>query len=248
MRQYLNGFLVYVAFATSLIAQEKARIFVTDSHSWEVLSGWGGSGERPQSAEIAKTIDQRCPELIVTIDRERADYILTVDHDGGKPLVRRDNKWALYNKGGDLVGSGSTRILGNSIDEMCAAIAIRLNTVACSTKFERLKQYQPHGRELGVTAWNKETGRNKEVVCTLLKNNGFYSTDPQAMSVWTYERYSSTYSFRYERYYAIYWGPKDIKYMHVSADLPKFLWSQSGGLTADGKKELSKLRLRDSRR
>jgi len=122
-----------VFFSWALFAAERVRIFVTDSQSWETggavaTSGPGGGGAfsggaRPQNAEIAKTIRERCPGLTVTINRERADYILTLDHEGGKSLIRKDNKWVLYDKEGDMIDSGSTRSLGNSVKDACAALA-----------------------------------------------------------------------------------------------------------------------------
>jgi hypothetical protein len=69
-------------------------------------------GARPQTAEIIKTIGERCKDSIVTIDKNKADYILILDHEGGKSVVRKDNKFAIFNKSGDAIRSGSTRNLG----------------------------------------------------------------------------------------------------------------------------------------
>jgi hypothetical protein len=46
-----------------------------------------------------------------------------VDHEGGKELILRDNKVAVFNKDGDLIYSGSTSSLGNAVKYACAAIA-----------------------------------------------------------------------------------------------------------------------------
>jgi hypothetical protein len=115
----------------------KVRVFVTDSQSWEMRgasTGFGNAtdgvmivertkgGARPQNAEIAKTFKERCPQLTITNDREKADYILTLDHEGGKGLARIDNKWVVYNESGDMLDAGSTRSLGNSVKDACAAI------------------------------------------------------------------------------------------------------------------------------
>jgi len=53
-------------------ADEKIRIYVTDSDSWAVSGGFYGNdgtgggatrgGARPQTAEIIKTFNERCPE------------------------------------------------------------------------------------------------------------------------------------------------------------------------------------------
>ncbi len=111
---------------------KKPRVFVTDSNSWEIMGGFtanrnyaqGGvaGGARPQTAEIIKTLGERCPDCIVTINKDRADYILILEHEGGKGVVRKDNKFALFNKNGDAIKSGSTRSLGNSVKDVCKAL------------------------------------------------------------------------------------------------------------------------------
>ena len=112
--------------------QEKPRVFVTESSSsaiwgelggfWDVFGGRVGGGARPQTAEIIKTFGERCPEVIVTANKEKADYVVILDHEGGKSAVLRDNKYALFNKDGDAIKSGSTRSLGNSVKDICKAL------------------------------------------------------------------------------------------------------------------------------
>ena len=65
---------------------------------------------------------QSCNTTIVTNVRDRADYVVTLDHEGGKGWARKDNKFAVFNKEGDMVGSGSTRSLGNSVRDACQAM------------------------------------------------------------------------------------------------------------------------------
>lgn len=118
--------------AVSAQDNEKPRIFVTDSQSWEIAGGIGGSrdgfgggtkgGARPQTAEIIKTFNERCPDCIVTTKKERADYIVILEHEGGKGSIRKDNKFALINKDGDVIKSGSTRSLGNAVKDVCVVI------------------------------------------------------------------------------------------------------------------------------
>lgn len=47
---------------------------------------------------------------------------MTLDHEGGKGLIRHRNKIAVFNKDGDAIFSDSTRELGNSVKDACAAI------------------------------------------------------------------------------------------------------------------------------
>jgi hypothetical protein len=118
----------------SLIAQEgtKPRVFISDSQSWQTSGGFGGSrdgfggansgGARPQTAEIIKTFNEKCPSCIVTANKDKADYAVILEHEGGKDPFSRDNKFALFNKNGDVIKSGSTRSLGNAVKEACRVI------------------------------------------------------------------------------------------------------------------------------
>lgn len=115
------------------VPAEKARVFVTDSQSWEVSSGAGGTaggfgsagtgGARPQTAEIIKTFGERCPDVLVNNIRQKTDYIVTLDHEGGKSWVMHRNKVAVFQRiSGDSVMSKSTYSLGASVQEACTAI------------------------------------------------------------------------------------------------------------------------------
>ena len=112
--------------------QDKVRIYITDSDSWSTSGGFhgdrgislggSGGGARPQTAEIIKTFNNRCPALTVTIKKEAADYIVMLDHEGGKTIFNVDNKVAIFNREGDAIYSGSTRSLGNAVKDSCEAI------------------------------------------------------------------------------------------------------------------------------
>jgi len=126
----LGALSLFVAAAA--FGQGKPRVFVMDSHSWEVKGGSGAAdgtgggsvsgGARPQTAEIIKTFNQRCPEVTITMSREKADFVVLLEHEGGKDLIRRDNKVVVTNKDGDVFYSNSTRSLGNAVKDSCAAI------------------------------------------------------------------------------------------------------------------------------
>ena len=115
-------------------ASGQVRVFVTESTSWSVsgtetvIEGDGGGhmqgGAKPQTAEIMKTISKRreCAGVVVTINREKADYILLLERVGGRDIIAKDNKMALFNRDGDMVASSSTRSLGNAVKDACLAI------------------------------------------------------------------------------------------------------------------------------
>jgi len=121
--------LAFLLESGSLTAQEatKPRVYISDSQSWQTSGGFGGSrdgfggvssgGARPQTAEIIKTFNEKCPSCTVTGNREKADYVVILEHEGGKEPFSRDNKFALFNKDGDVIKSGSTRSLGNAVKE-----------------------------------------------------------------------------------------------------------------------------------
>jgi hypothetical protein len=118
--------------AQSPASDGKIRIYVSDSQSWQMTGGWGAAngaggghesgGARPQTAEIIKTFNQRCPEYTVTNNKERANYAVILDHEGGKGALARRNKIAVFNREGDAIFSDSTRALGNSVKDACAAV------------------------------------------------------------------------------------------------------------------------------
>jgi hypothetical protein len=112
---------------------EKARVFITDSQSWSIAGGGGGSaagfggatagGARPQTAEIIKTFGERCPQVMVNNIQTKADYIVLLDHEGGKSVLAHKNKVAVFARvSGDSIVSKSTLSLGGSVQDACEAI------------------------------------------------------------------------------------------------------------------------------
>jgi hypothetical protein len=112
---------------------EHARVFITDSQSWEVASGAGGTGgtfggaahggARPQTAEIIKTFGERCPDVVTNNIQTKVDYIVVLDHEGGKSILSHKNKVAVFTRvTGDSVVSKSTLSLGGSVQTACEAI------------------------------------------------------------------------------------------------------------------------------
>jgi hypothetical protein len=119
-----------------LQAQQKPRVYVGESNSWEVRGSGGAwanknnagawsstaGGARGQTAEILKTVTERCPGVVVNNNPDMADYAIRFDHEGGKGWIQRRNKIAVFNRIGDSIFADSTRSLGNSIKDACAVI------------------------------------------------------------------------------------------------------------------------------
>jgi PEGA domain len=121
------------ATPTAPTPEIKARVFITDSQSWETRGSAGGSGgnwgaeshggARPQTAEIIKTFGERCPQVMINNHQNVADYIVLLDHEGGKGYLQHRNKVAVFQAlSGDSVMSHSTLSLGNSVKDACEGI------------------------------------------------------------------------------------------------------------------------------
>jgi hypothetical protein len=112
---------------------DKPRIYVTESDSWQVhgggggggggFGGYSGGGASPQTAEIVKTFGQRCPNVVVNNRPEMTDYVVTLQHEGGKGLLRKKDKVAVFvRKTGDSIFSESTLSVGGSVQDACGAM------------------------------------------------------------------------------------------------------------------------------
>lgn len=134
--------------ASQLSADDRPRVFITDSTSWETRGSGGGAGgawgasssggARPQTAEIVKTFGERCPNVVVNNKQQYADYVVVLDHEGGKGLFQHKNKVAVFDAAsGDSVVSKSTLSLGGSVQDACEAIS---------------KHWSDHGTEIRAKA------------------------------------------------------------------------------------------------
>lgn len=120
--------------AGAIFAQtpDRPRVYLEESNSWEMSGGAGiaggtgggvmAGGARPQTVELMKTFRERCPGVTITMDKSKADYVVLFDREGGKDLVRKDNKIAVFRNGGDLLHAGSTRSLGNAVKDACSVM------------------------------------------------------------------------------------------------------------------------------
>jgi hypothetical protein len=136
MRRHVTLLLGLICFTALAAAQDKPstpRIFITESASWQLTLGSGGA--RPQSAEIMKTFNQRCPGVTINNRLELADYVVQLEHEGGKGVGQKDNKVSVFKKNGDLLYAGSTAVLGNAVKDSCEAILSDWRRNGTSTEF-----------------------------------------------------------------------------------------------------------------
>ena len=89
---------------------DNSQVIVDSSHN----------GKEPQVAKIYQELQSRleCKAFAANMIRDKADYFLLLQHGGGK-----GNRWAVSNKNGDVVASGDSMLLGNSVKDACVAIA-----------------------------------------------------------------------------------------------------------------------------
>jgi hypothetical protein len=117
-RQRLTG------SSLSLEPTGKPRVFVQDSNdSWSFTSSrhFGQGSTHPQTVEVIKTFSESCPGVTVTNDPQKADYKVEFERESSK-LARRHNKFAAFNRAGDLVYADSTRALDNAVRGFCSSI------------------------------------------------------------------------------------------------------------------------------
>ena len=131
---WFTSLLLAVSFF--VLGADKTRVFISDSNSWSESGGFAGAsssgsgavsghfsgGARPQTVEVIKTFGERCPAVTITMDKTKAEFVVLFDYEGGKGIVRKDSKIAVFKNGGDVVFSGSTRSVGGAVKDACNAI------------------------------------------------------------------------------------------------------------------------------
>ena len=125
--------IVLALFASAVSAAEKPRVLVTESPQFRAFGKDDGAslsaagGLSPQSVEVMKQLQQRCPGVIITADPDRADFTLRLDHEPPSPttLFVHGNKIAVFNKNQDLIFGDSTRLLRTAVDKACVAMTGR---------------------------------------------------------------------------------------------------------------------------
>lgn len=91
-------------------SQTESQVVVDSSHS----------GKEPQVAKIYQELQHQkdCQGFSENMIKAKADYFLLLQHGGGK-----GNRWALSDKNGDVLASGDSFTLGNSVKAACQAVA-----------------------------------------------------------------------------------------------------------------------------
>jgi len=125
-----SSFLAVIAGdQTQFTSSKRPVVWVQPSDSWKVSSSVGGDrnviigtghgGKEPQTAKIYELLQHRtdCSGVAPNMIQEKADYVMLVEHGGGK-----GNRWAVSNKDGDVIGSGESFMLSNSVSDACRIV------------------------------------------------------------------------------------------------------------------------------
>lgn len=119
----------FLLIASTLLAaaDKKPTIYVADRNSAQITSSGDttqvsgeGSGNSMTTATI-KDLNQSCPRAEVTLNRKAADYVLMVGDTHGLPL-EKDQQAVLARANGNVIYSGSARLLGNAVKDACGAM------------------------------------------------------------------------------------------------------------------------------
>lgn len=110
----LSAFAIvfFVSAGTCHPQDHKVRIFLTGTDQSLVY------GSNVSAAEIGKSLDKHCPEVVLTIEQSKADYLLQA-RDTGAGAARKPYKFTLFGHSGDRVFSTGTSRLDSAVKDVC---------------------------------------------------------------------------------------------------------------------------------
>ena len=90
------------------------------SENPQIVEGSAHDGKEPQVAMIYKELQHRreCQPFAENMVKDKANYFLLLQHGGGK-----GNRWAVSDPNGNVIASGDSLFLGNSVKDACVAMA-----------------------------------------------------------------------------------------------------------------------------
>jgi hypothetical protein len=90
------------------------------SENPQIVEGSSHDGKEPQVAMIYKELQHRkeCQPFVENIIKDKANYFFLLQHGGGK-----GNRWAVSDPNGNVIASGDSLFLGNSVKDACVAMA-----------------------------------------------------------------------------------------------------------------------------
>ena len=59
---------------------------------------------------------------------------MVLEREGGKSILRKDNKYAVFTGAGDLVEAGSTRMISTAVSRACEAMMAKASGKAAESR------------------------------------------------------------------------------------------------------------------
>src|SRR6266498_965736 len=127
-----------MAFAMCATAQDKPRVFVQGKGSENLASSGSAAGGRhwaswgskstvdshDESMEVTKEVQKNCSSVILTLNQSNADYTVMLNRESkqNRGLLRTNNQVQVANRMGDILGTNSTRTVGNAAKDACELV------------------------------------------------------------------------------------------------------------------------------
>ena len=153
MIRIVPAILLFLAFLLPAMAQDKPRVFVQGKGSENLATNGSAGGGRhwaswgskstldshDEGMEVTKDLQKNCAGVVVTLNQANADYTVMLNRESkqNRGLLRSNSQLQVANRIGDIIGTNSTRTVGNAAKDACALI---------------MSDWQAHGRRNAAPA------------------------------------------------------------------------------------------------
>jgi len=106
-------------------------LMTPDASSNSTVVSAAHTGNEPQVAKIYQELqhNKNCQNFAENMIKDKADYFLLLQHGGG-----RGDRWAVSDKGGNVIASGQSFTLGRSVSDACSAITKNWGSAASTAR------------------------------------------------------------------------------------------------------------------
>jgi hypothetical protein len=130
--------ILVFALVLAVSAQDKPRVFVQGKGSENLANNGSAAGGRhwatwgskstfdshDESMEVTKDLQKNCSTVTVTLNQSNADYTIMLNRESkqNRGLLRANSQVQVANRDGDILGTSSTRTVGNAAKDACELI------------------------------------------------------------------------------------------------------------------------------
>jgi len=116
--------VIVALLASSALAQEKPRVFITNHDDFEANLTSGQAATRRVSTEQTETLAKVCPAVAITSNRDTADFVVEWDTKTWMQTswTGHQNHFAVYSRSGDMVGTGHADRISAAAKNICKAV------------------------------------------------------------------------------------------------------------------------------